>query len=947
MRLKRYLVPVLILAVALIPQFGLPQSKHDAMRLWDEAYQIDARAEKKQDREKALVLYERALGMFEKLDDKDKAWRVATNLGKVNSDLGRYSAARESYQKAMDIAKGIGNANGQAEGLNGLGCVYWELGQYAKALDYLRQALEQYKKANNGEGEAFTFNHIGEVYREQGQYASAMDYYQKALDNAKKVRSAEAEADTLHNLGELSRLQARYRDAMDYYNQALDTYRRLGDKRHEGITLRNMGAVYANRGARDEAVDHYQQAMAVFGQGGILGEEARTALEMGRIFQSSGDPKEALPHFEKGVELQKKIGVDTRRSFKLVADVYLDMKDPARAAPFVKQPESPAVEGRFHLVKGEYEAAERAYSKLLQLGEASGDAEDLFTAHTGLAAAYEALEKYKKAETHYTKGMEMVEEIRSGLLPEERTKFFNVRINGFYRSDPAKGLGRVQMRLNESVQSIVTSEATRARAFADRLALGAGSGYAGVPPEILQQERDLVARISSLRTSRGKLPKDSNPQRYDEISREILKAEAEMKAFLERLRKEYARYAAMKYSQPVTVSESALRPDEHVIMFDVSRHEVHVKLIKGKEGGARQFAEDYSVEQLESDVNRFRSAFHQDHLREFDPQLGHKLYTNLMAPVLLNVPAGTHLMIIPDGILHSLPFEALVTSGKETWQKGSGGEHSRELKYLGDAYPISYGQSITALTLARKRARSGAQGGKTLVLADPVFGQDDERLRQQGKPKEGKVSEQWPQTIMSAACTGGMHFLPLRRTGSLAEAIKDLYPGKADVYTGLEAKKSVVTKRSLKDYTTVVFATHGYYDEESSCVNEPILALAGADSPTSSEGLLRMSEVTGLDLNADLVALTACQTALGKQVSGEGTMGLGWAFQWAGARSVLMTLWEVDEEASVKLVKAFFKHLKSGKDKVESLNLAREEIRRSGFEHPYYWAGFTLLGETQ
>jgi CHAT domain-containing protein len=192
-----------------------------------------------------------------------------------------------------------------------------------------------------------------------------------------------------------------------------------------------------------------------------------------------------------------------------------------------------------------------------------------------------------------------------------------------------------------------------------------------------------------------------------------------------------------------------------------------------------------------------------------------------------------------------------------------------------------------------------------------------------------------------------MHFLPLRRTGSLAEAIKDLYPGKADVNTGLEAKKSEVTKRSLKDYKTVVFATHGYYDEESSCVNEPILALAGADSTTSSEGLLRMSEVTGLDLNADLVALTACQTALGKQVSGEGTMGLGWAFQWAGARSVLMTLWEVDEEASVKLVEAFFKHLKSGKDKLESLNLAREEIRRSGFEHPYYWAGFTLLGETQ
>ncbi len=164
---------------------------------------------------------------------------------------------------------------------------------------------------------------------------------------------------------------------------------------------------------------------------------------------------------------------------------------------------------------------------------------------------------------------------------------------------------------------------------------------------------------------------------------------------------------------------------------------------------------------------------------------------------------------------------------------------------------------------------------------------------------------------------------------------------------GMDATKAAVTNRSLKEYGSIIFATHGYYEEGGSCVNEPILALAGAEQTASTDGILKMTEVIGLDLNADLVALTACQTALGKHVTGEGTMGMGWAFQYAGARSVLMTLWAVDEEASVKLVSAFFRHLKSGKSKLESLNLARKDIRQAGFDRPYYWAPFILLGEAQ
>jgi len=106
-----------------------------------------------------------------------------------------------------------------------------------------------------------------------------------------------------------------------------------------------------------------------------------------------------------------------------------------------------------------------------------------------------------------------------------------------------------------------------------------------------------------------------------------------------------------------------------------------------------------------------------------------------------------------------------------------------------------------------------------------------------------------------------------------------------------------------------------------------------------------MSEVMGLKMNADMVALTACQTGLGKNISGEGTMGMGRAFQYAGAKSVLMSLWSVEESSSVDLVEGIFRNIKEGKNKLEALKLARDEIRKQGYDHPFFWASFILVGE--
>jgi CHAT domain-containing protein len=175
-----------------------------------------------------------------------------------------------------------------------------------------------------------------------------------------------------------------------------------------------------------------------------------------------------------------------------------------------------------------------------------------------------------------------------------------------------------------------------------------------------------------------------------------------------------------------------------------------------------------------------------------------------------------------------------------------------------------------------------------------------------------------------------------------------MYGDGAECYTGVKAAKDrflEIMKSGSLDYEHIVFATHGFFGKELAAVREPALALSLV--PPGTDGFLRMSEVGGLKMNAGLVVLTACRTGLGRRISGEGTMGMGRAFQYSGAKCVLTSLWSVEQSASVGLVDSLFKHLREGKSRLDALKSARRDIRDQGWDHPFFWAAFVLVGEAR
>jgi CHAT domain-containing protein len=284
--------------------------------------------------------------------------------------------------------------------------------------------------------------------------------------------------------------------------------------------------------------------------------------------------------------------------------------------------------------------------------------------------------------------------------------------------------------------------------------------------------------------------------------------------------------------------------------------------------------------------------------------------------------------------------------------------------YLADRYTISYAQSATSLTLLRTLKKEDNRGQYMFVMADPIFDENDDRIqRVTQKGNEIEVTDAVHEAIsdwktlnlcgpsllkentdrVDTAHTVFFNRLP--ETSELAKKIQEVYVNKTQVLVGRSAKEDYISLYPVSQFRYLTFATHGILDKTIPYIQEPALVLTQVNKSDTCDGFFTMSEVMGLNLQADVVALTACETGLGENVSGEGVMGMGRAFQYAGARNVFVSLWSVAESSSTELTLAFFQHINNGKEPVDAIQLARQEVRQRGYEHPFYWGAFILFGE--
>ncbi|MFA6315950.1 MAG: CHAT domain-containing protein [Elusimicrobiota bacterium] len=811
---------------------------------------------------------------------------------------------------------------------------------------------------------------LGELYLDLRDYRKALEYAEKFDKYTKPLKLARVYS----RLGEYGKAVASVtefdswiRDQFKLFGEA--KAKEMFDAKYLVENSLSLGQLFAELGDYQKAAAYHEEAVR-FARGSQWAGEGMTKAYrgLGSIHYEAGAFDKAREFLGKALKAEGLLGLPTRETELRIADAMLAQgRLPAAEAAYRKFDDSLGL-GRLLLEKRDFAAARAAFERALRSAEGTREARALFAANVGLGHAVAGLKDFPAAAASYRKALELSETQREGLGPAERALFFSAKVSGFGRTEPYEGLARCLAAQGDAAGAFYWSESLKGRLLAEAIAqAGKGSGFS-LPAELAAQQESLESRIRGLRTEMEALFRGGQMELHGLRESELREAKGELDRFVSGLRKTHPEYAAIRYPAPLRPGEVKLSNREVLLAFEMTDDKSFLFVLEGASMTLRARELPLPGREVERLVLRYRDSFEgvasaADLLR-FKAKEGQRLHEILFGDVLKSLPRDASVIIVPDETLGLLPFESLPVTLPEV-EKAGDGEHGPfpiGISYVGDLFPVSYAQSAASLTFLRSLAKAVPAGSGALAVVDPVFSLADARAASAPKAENEPmrlmgVIRGWER--MGAAGTrqrgaarpagsapepaGEEVFPRLAKTAEIGAEFRRLFGGAATVLEGAEAAEDRVASFPFSDQRYVVFGTHGILDNDIPYIREPALVLAQAGNPAGKDGFLTMSEVMGLKIPAEVVALTACRTGVGRRLSGEGVLGMGRAFQHAGAANVLMSLWSVEEGATVALTGAFFRHVKDGKPSGEALRLARADIRRQGYEHPFYWSAFVLV----
>ena len=522
-------------------------------------------------------------------------------------------------------------------GPQGNSVLYQRLGNLNQALATYKWTIDLQKKLGDLAGQSMTLNNIGLVHKTRGDFPKAVECFEQSLEISSRIGARYGQAITLSNMASVYAKWGEAQKAKDLLEQSLILKKEIGAKASEAYNYMDLGDLMGNLGLHQEALDYCEKAYSLHEQCGQPLAMGDAMIRQGSALISMERYEQALPKLENGLSLVKSAKGHENWPCDIIGNLYLDLGELDKAQQYIVKGGYYSSLARLALAKSDLQTAQVNYESLLENSDKDGNANNIFIALTGLASVSEKRGDLLKAQALYEKAMKLTEELRTGLLPSERRNFYDVKIGGFYRSEPAKGLTRVRMKLNEPMRTFEPSETIKARAFADNLAVKYLNNFAGVPKDVLVKEDILVSKQASLRKRLLSLDRATDKTEWQNTINEIDRAQAELNEFTKSLWNNYRPYAQIKYPRTVSLEQSALGPRETAIIFDVVGEGVGVKLIKGKELVDFYYIE-WKQSDLENDVRRFRRSFDTANLRDFDVELGKKLCQKLLHPALAHVP---------------------------------------------------------------------------------------------------------------------------------------------------------------------------------------------------------------------------------------------------------------------------------------------------------------------
>jgi CHAT domain-containing protein/Tfp pilus assembly protein PilF len=917
----------------------------------------------------ALEYYQRSLKLVEEIGDKVAIATTLGNIGSIYNSQGNYTQALEYYQKSLKLAEEAGNRAGVANTLNNIGAVHYSQGNYTQALDYYQRSLKLSEESGDKGLIATTLDNIGIVHRSQGNYTEALEYYQKSLKLAEESGDKVAIANTLNNVGGVHELQGDYTQALEYYQRSLKLVEEIGDKMGIARTLNNIGLIYNSQGNYTQALEYYQKSLKLAEGLGYKVAIATTLNNIGNIHKSQGNYTQALEYYQKSLNLAE--GLSDKALIASVLDSI----------------------GNIHYLENNYTQALEYYRKSLKLREESGDKAGIVTALSNIGAVYELqgsyaqavelanraanlasqvgrLELFREARTTagkayralnrpiqarqaFVDAINTIEKLRGQVAggEQEQQRFFENKLAPYYQ------MIDLLVAQRNGAEALAYAERAKGRVLLDVLRNGRANITQAMTPEEQARERRLNSELVSLNSQlyRENFRQQPDQVRLLDLNTRLQKARLEYESFQTSL---YGEHPELKIrrgeSTPLNLNEAAqlfsADGNTALLEYSIADDKSFLFVLTKAAPTSKQdttsvvinvYPLDIKSKELSEMVETFQKRLGERNLAF--SALAQRLYELLLKPAQGQLRGKDTLCIVPDGVLWQLPFQALKPTAR---------------RYLIEDQAIFYAPSLTTLREMMKPGKRKGEGRGLASTSIPAGSRTDTRQPSRTSSEQQSLPTLLafgnpllnPQTVARQQAVyrdGELGALP--EAEREVNALRDLYGGeRSRVYVGAAAREERV-KAEMGNYRIVHFATHGILDNRSPLYSH--LLLAQEPGNAIEDGLLEAREIMQMDLQAELVVLSACQTAGGRVGAGEGVIGTTWALFVAGCPTTLVSQWKVDTRSTSKLMVEFHGNLQRQRQrstvirKAEALRQAMLTLLRSEeYELPYYWAPFVLIG---
>ncbi len=801
---------------------------------------------------------------------------------------GEYRTARDLAELSLLNARDSRNRLDQAQALSDIGNASFYLSDYDSAFESFRASLGLFQEMEDHYRATDQIKNIAITHTMTHDLDRAMALLEQVIERSEREGWTDLYVSGLSSLGSVYRRLGAFRLAAATFDQELEVATR--ERYAEGIADAwiRKGHLYLIFGRPRKALEHFDTAADNWPKDGSKPHAGWLLIEKGRAYEELGRSDAAIRAYRRFLEMEKRSGHTQGmiRGHTYLGRVY-EKNDPDRARQHYER--------ALELAKGMESVAR--YAPL-----------------AGLAGIYLTMDEVDRAIDLYSAAVEELESFRAA-QSSAQDKLAITAGNQWIYKELIHALLERNREGEDEIRAFHTLERARSRVLLETMIASRLEVERELAPELRDRERELTIRLRQIRSHLEN--RDLNSTDRKAILAELARSELESEELLLAIRRHSPRYASLHYPAPLSVEESqALLDDQSALVsFSVSDRHVLAFVLT-----ADAFFVDrmpITPKVLRQQVENYVELLARDSLGWI--KVGKRLFRDLIEPWRARLPPQIdRLVIIPDKELEALPFETLIRVGGPSIHR-----------MLIEDFSISYALSSTLLAeLGRRGSDSRSDRPRAILLfADPEL----ESSKSMSAPMRSVYEEE------------GHDFGRVPYSLAEARAVESYARTSTRIYAGANASESVFKHLDLEPFSVVHFATHGLISRNHP--NRSALLLT-PDTDLKEDGFLQAREISRLRLPADLVVLSACRTARGRPMAGEGIQGLAQAFFHAGARSVLATLWDIEDAPTAYFIERFYHHLSLGKSKSESLRTAKLDlISRDGLEHPSRWAGFILIGE--